>query len=124
MKKIILLLVLALFGIWACNAEDARKKESDYVKEWCGRHGGRVEVRLDDGTRADCVTNTHAIEFDFAPKYAEGFGQAVHYARVSGLRAGIVLICEKAGDEVKLGWLMNDIDSVGADVTVWNMGCE
>jgi hypothetical protein len=26
---------------------------------------GRVEVVLPDGTRCDCVTDTHAIEFEF-----------------------------------------------------------
>ena len=26
---------------------------------------GQVEVMLPDGTRCDCVTDTHAIEFDF-----------------------------------------------------------
>ena len=26
---------------------------------------GRVEVVLPDGARCDCVTDTHAIEFDF-----------------------------------------------------------
>jgi hypothetical protein len=34
-------------------------------EKWCEAHKGQVEVILPDGTRCDCVTDTHAIEFDF-----------------------------------------------------------
>jgi hypothetical protein len=36
-----------------------------YQQEWCDANEGQVEVVLPDGTRCDCVTDTHAIEFDF-----------------------------------------------------------
>ena len=36
-----------------------------YQKKWCEEQKGKVEVVLPDGTRSDCVTDTHAIEFDF-----------------------------------------------------------
>jgi hypothetical protein len=38
--------------------------EKWYQKEWCEAHKGQVEVVLPDGTRCDCITDTHAIEFD------------------------------------------------------------
>ena len=50
-------------------------KEADYQKEWCQHRGGLVEYRLKDKTRVDCLTLTHAIEFDFANKWAESIGQ-------------------------------------------------
>jgi len=34
-------------------------------------HQGQVEVVLTDGTRCDCVTETHAIEFDFGNGWAD-----------------------------------------------------
>jgi hypothetical protein len=37
----------------------------------CREQGGQIEVVLPDKTRCDCVTNTHAIEFDFGSKWAE-----------------------------------------------------
>ena len=39
--------------------------EKWYQQKWCEAQKGRVEVVLSDGTRCDCVTETHAIEFDF-----------------------------------------------------------
>jgi hypothetical protein len=39
--------------------------EKWYQQKWCEAHKGQVEVVLPDGTRCDCVTDTHAIEFDF-----------------------------------------------------------
>jgi hypothetical protein len=41
---------------------------------------GQVEVVLPDGTRCDCVTDTHAIEFDFGvPKFCTSW--RLPYAR-------------------------------------------
>ena len=37
----------------------------EHPVKWCQAQKGRVEVVLPDGTRCDCVTDTHAIEFDF-----------------------------------------------------------
>ena len=53
-----------------------------------------MEVVLQDKARVDCVTNTHAIEFDFAPKWAESIGQALYYGEVLKKKPGIVLIVE------------------------------
>jgi hypothetical protein len=39
--------------------------EKWYQQKWCEAHKGQTEVVLPDGTRCDCVTDTHAIEFDF-----------------------------------------------------------
>ncbi len=50
---------------------------------------------LPDKARVDCVTDTHAIEFDFAKKWGESIGQALYYATILNKQAGIVLIMEK-----------------------------
>ena len=51
-----------------------------------------MEYRNDDKTRIDCLTKTHAVEFDFAKKWAESVGQALYYSAVTGKRAKVVLI--------------------------------
>ncbi|KAB0665625.1 hypothetical protein F6V25_07845 [Oryzomonas japonica] len=53
---------------------------------------------MPDGTRADCVTDDYAVEIDFAPKWAEALGQALHYADQTGKRPGILLIIEREKD--------------------------
>jgi len=45
--------------------------EKWYQEQWCREQGGQTEVVLPDRTRCDCVTDTHAIEFDFGSQSAE-----------------------------------------------------
>ena len=45
--------------------------EKWYQERWCREQGGQVEVVLPDKTRCDCLTDTHAIEFDFGHHQAE-----------------------------------------------------
>lgn len=70
-------------------------KEAEYRDAWCI---GQTEVKLSDGTRADCVTTNYVVEVDFAQKWAEGIGQALHYARLTGKQPAILLIIEKESD--------------------------
>lgn len=95
---IALLVIAALFGLAAAAHARRLHLEEYYQAQWCAQQGGRAEVVLSDGTRCDCLTDTHAIEFDFANKWAEGIGQALHYASLTGKRAGLVLIIEKESD--------------------------
>jgi len=70
-------------------------KERDYQENFCDGIGV-MEYRLEDGTRVDCLTETHAWEIDFQEKWAESVGQALHYARMTGKRAGVLLIGDNA----------------------------
>ncbi len=54
--------------------------ESWYQENWCREHGGKTEVSLNDGTRADCVTPSHIIEFDFGDNWYESV-EAVYILR-------------------------------------------
>jgi hypothetical protein len=55
-------------------------------------------VVLPGGTRCDCLTDTHAIEFDFGNKWAEALGQSSYYSLQTGRKPGIVLILENMKD--------------------------
>ena len=74
--------------------------ESSYQHAWCSAHNGIEEYENNDFTRVDCLTNTHAIEFDFANKWAESVGQAEHYALKTGKKGKVVLILEKPKKEM------------------------
>jgi hypothetical protein len=41
--------------------------EKDYVNQHCK---GKIEYRLPDKTRIDCLTDTHAWEYDYSNKWA------------------------------------------------------
>jgi hypothetical protein len=58
----------------------------------------KFEVRLPDYSRCDCITSTHAIEFDFSENWMKAVGQSLNYALMSGKRAGIVLIIPENDD--------------------------
>lgn len=92
------ILLLFLFLPSLASAEHLHK-EKEYQNVWCTKARGVTEVVLDDKARVDCVTDEYAIEFDFAPKWAESVGQALYYAEMTGKRPGVVLILEIVGDE-------------------------
>ena len=99
MKKLLftIWLILALLPF----AHAAHKHpEAYYQNKWCSNIGGVQEYENKDYTRVDCLTDTHAIEFDFAKKWAESIGQSLHYARMTKKKAGIVLIIEQEKDFV------------------------
>lgn len=82
---------------------------------------GQAEAVLEDQTRADCITATHAIEFDFGKKWAESLGQALYYSLQTGKRAGIVLILENPKDRKYFIRLNSTIERFGLPIDTWEM---
>ena len=109
MKKIaLILLILIAFqmvGIAApfvyetCNLGwkhvHHQHNEESYQQAWCSVHNGIMEYQNKDFTRVDCLTDTHAVEFDFANKWAESIGQALHYGLMTGKKPKVVLILDE-----------------------------
>jgi hypothetical protein len=61
-------IIIIIFSLRSPLLAKREHPEKWYQKRWCrkqGEQGGQVEVVLPDQTRCDCVTDTHAIEFDF-----------------------------------------------------------
>ncbi|BAH76004.1 hypothetical protein [Solidesulfovibrio magneticus] len=112
---------LVLFCCQAARAGHARP-EKHYQALWCAEAGGALETTPRPGLRVDCETADHAVEFDFAAKWAEAVGQSLAYAGATGKRAGIVLILERPGDSRFLDKLRFAIASGGLDIDVWAMG--
>lgn len=92
MQKLSILLVATLLSTELSAREHP---ESWYQDQYCT---GKKEVVQDDKTRIDCLTSHYAIEYDFANKWAEGIGQALHYGRMTGKQPGLVLIVESLND--------------------------
>lgn len=118
MKKIILFLIMIL-----CQGSVHAKTlhyEKDYQRNWCSAHNGTLEVILPDKARVDCVTNTHAIEFDFAKKWGESIGQALYYSTVLNKQAGIVLIMEKGQADERYLTRVKEV-AKRYNITVWVM---
>lgn len=109
---LLLVLPLALFG--------ARLHPERYYQErWAADHGGECEVQMPDGTRCDILTETHAIEVDFADKWAEAVGQCLLYSMHTDREAGIVLIVEHRNDLRYLERLEAVIEEYDLPIEVW-----
>lgn len=100
----------------------ASPPEKYYQLKWCSAHNGRAEVCLSDGTRADCITDTHAIEFDFGRNWAEAIGQSLYYSLQTGKRAGIVLILESPKDRKYWIRLNSTIQHFRLPIDAWEAG--
>lgn len=109
--RILSVLVVVFLGlVMGRMAHGAGLKEKDYQFPWCEEAMGIAEFRLADATRVDCLTDTHAWEFDWARKWHEGLGQALYYAAVTGQRAGVVLILQDVKDHRYMRRLKTAID--------------
>ncbi len=110
--------VLTLASVGAAHAE----REVWYQKVWCDGIAGRMEVKLPEGPRVDCLTQYHAIEMDFANKWHEAIGQSLHYAQLTGQKAGIVLILRSHGDKHHLDAARKIIKAYNLPITLWTLG--
>ena len=112
--KMTLCILLAFPGL--CISAEKAMKEKDYQNLHCK---GEIEYRLSDRTRVDCLTDTHAIEYDFGSKWAEAIGQSLYYAFQTNKKAGIVLIYKKPSDVRYYHRLMSVINHNKLSIDVW-----
>lgn len=97
MRLMIILLSVLLFN--SCASSPKKQYEKHYQTLLCNELGGEMEYVLSDRTRVDCLTDEYAIEVDFAKKWAEGIGQSLYYAHMTGKKPAIGLIMDKKKDE-------------------------
>ena len=95
--------VLAVFPLAPiASAKTSGPLERVYQERFCT--GMKLEYRLPDATRADCLSGEYVIEVDFTEKWAESIGQALHYGLwtrelpIGPRKIGIILICHKQRD--------------------------
>lgn len=100
MKKFFILLILIFISL-PVIATQRIYSEKTYQTQWCKAHNGTMEYRLSDNTRVDCMTDTLAVEFDFANKWAECIGQALYYGRQTKKQPACVLIMENGEKDLK-----------------------
>jgi len=109
-----ILILLITFFITFPNLYAAEK---DYQTANCK---GITEYVLPNRTRVDCLTDTHAIEYDFGYNWAEAIGQSLQYAMWTGRRAGIVLILSDTEDRF-LKRIKSVINHYGLPIDVWTV---
>ncbi len=112
-------LIVFLIGIFSLSVSaQAKKYEKDYQESWCSGKGV-TEFVLPDKTRVDCLTDSHAIEFDWAKKWAEAIGQSLYYSFATNKKAGIVIILKSEKDKKHLTKLYSVIEHNKLEIDVW-----
>ena len=121
MKKAALIIIVTIIFPSLLLAK-REHPEKWYQVKWCQAHKGQVEVVLPDGTRCDCLTDTHAIEFDFGSKWTEAIGQSSYYSMQTKKKPGIVLILETMKDRKYWIRLNTTIEHFNLQIDTWNIG--
>jgi hypothetical protein len=115
------LILLIILALPAFVTGKRKHPEKWYQQRWCDANDGQVEVVLPDGTRCDCVTETHAIEFDFGNNWASAIGQSSFYSLQTGKKSGIVLILESLKDRKYWIRLNSTIQHFNMPIDTWNV---
>ena len=82
----------ALAGLVLFSLSALGKFDKWYVEKAKAVLDGESQKRLSDDTQCDLVTKTHAYEVEKAPDWKYAVGQSLHYAHVTGCKAGIILV--------------------------------
>jgi len=127
------LLAVAVLGVLFATGGAHADSERELADRYCLGAGMATEVTMPDGTFADCLSATHAIEVDFTHKWAESLGQALHYAlwtadplwqvdELGPRRAGIILLCVSSEDTCTDHFvrMFRIIEQYALPVTIWN----
>ena len=115
-------LVFFIFFFAVLPADAKKENEAWYQAVWCESLGGEPEYRLDDRSRVDCLTPDYAVEMDFASKWREAIGQALHYARKTNREAGIVLVLKQSTDQLYFNELHKTLEYYQLPVKLWQLG--
>ena len=98
MIRFIFILIFPLLFV-ACSHTAKKYHEKHYQTILCDELGGEMEYILRDRTRVDCLTDEYAIEVDFAKKWAEGIGQSLYYAHMTGKKPAVGFIMNTDKDQ-------------------------
>jgi len=119
LSKIIKLLITGAFLVPLCAFALV---ERDYQRAFAAMLSvAQTEVVAVDGSRCDILTPEYAIEVDYANKWAESIGQALHYALMFNRRGGIVLILRKPEDSHHVERVKNIISQYNLPLILWTM---
>lgn len=123
MKKILLLLFVLLLSASTCPNREVHFKKvfSQYVN-------GKIDVPLNEyNNTVDIVSDTFAIDVEFAPRWARSIGHSLYAATKLNKKAGILLIThnnshDKYSHDKYINILMPIANKYNITVWVMNYG--
>jgi len=118
MKRLLILFLLLLVSALSYSQSHLEKY---YRNGFAIRMKGEQEVRLPNKRIVDVVTDTFAIEVEFANKWTQSIGQSMDYAKSLNKKAGILLIIEGLKTDKYVTELMDFIVFYHLPIKVWVM---
>jgi len=116
MKKLLIIFVLLLASLTSYS----QQLERYYRNGFATIMNGQQDVRIPStGRRVDIVTDTFAIEVDFAEKWSQSVGQTLYYSEKLNKKAGILLVVNGMFDDRYVKRLMSV--AYKHNITVWIM---
>jgi hypothetical protein len=117
MKKILLLLFVLLLS----TASTCSNRKIHFKKIFSQYINGKIDVPLDISKSfiVDIVSDTFAIDVEFAPRWAMSIGHSLYGATKLNKKAGILLITYKNNANEYLPILMPIANKY--NITVWTM---
>lgn len=94
-------MLLLLMPAQAAAANESLFPKKHYQEAWCKAFKGKVNVPMEDGGTADCITKEYAAQIDFAPNWKEAVAQSVLYAIQTDKKPAVVLIIENPERELR-----------------------
>lgn len=96
------------------------QNESFYIDKIKNKMGGATEQNVTNG-RVDIVTNTHAIEVEWAENWKNSIGQALWYGLQTNKEPGIILIMKSIDDRKYGVMLQSSLNYAGISdkIKVW-----
>ena len=83
--------------------------------------GGVPEFGCVDGSRADILTKTHAIEVEWVKNWKSGVGQALLYSTLTGRKPMVILLLRgKPSEKVYILRCAVACAAAGVELTYWN----
>ncbi len=105
MKKMIISISLIFLSISVFGQKE-KQLEKYYQNIFAKSQNAMTEFVLTDRARVDIVTDTFAIEVDFAHKWGESIGQSLFYGVMLNKKPGVLLIVGGQNDNIYLTRLM------------------
>ena len=113
--------ILFLYGFLFSLCLSAKQSERFYQEKFAKEIDGQVEVIMKDGTRCDILTSTHAIEVDFARKWAEAIGQCLHYSTHTGKKPAVALIVLDPSDNKYINRVKQISSDFNLDIEIYQI---
>ena len=100
------------------------KNEVEYKKEWCAKYNGEVDYKIRDKTTVDCITDTHAIEFENGKNWNSAIRKSRQQSMRLGKMPGVVLIIENSKDKNYLHKLREINEKRRLGIKIWTVGVD